>query len=96
MMQTDVKSAHLSAAGTIFAGPARLKSFVIVGAASTASTIQFRDGGSSGLVLVEFDVVSNSNPNAVNILIPGEGVRFTTSIYFATSGSITGVTAFYG
>jgi hypothetical protein len=96
MMQTDVKSAHASAAGTLFAGPTRLKSFVVVGAASTASTIQFRDGGSSGPVLVEFDVVSNSNPNAVNILIPGEGVKFSTSLYFATSGSITGVTAFYG
>jgi hypothetical protein len=96
MMQTDVKSAHASVAGTLFSGPARLKSFVIVGAASTASTIQFKDGGSSGPILIEFDVVSNSNPNAVNILIPGEGVRFNTSIYFATSGSITGVTVFYG
>jgi hypothetical protein len=96
MMQTDVKSAHLSSAGTVFAGPARLKSFVVVGAAAQASTIQFRDGGSGGPVLVEFDVVANTNPNAVNVLIPGEGVRFNTSIYFASSGTITGMTAFYG
>jgi len=96
MMQTDVKSAHLSAAGTLFAGPARLKGFVIVGAASTASTIAFKDVGSSGTTRVEFDIVSNSNPNAVYILVPGEGVKFNTDIYFATSGSITGVTVFYG
>ena len=95
-MQTDVKSTHLSTSGSIFGGPARLKGFVVVGAASQASTITFKDGGSGGTTLVEFDVVSNTNPNAVNILIPGEGVRFTTSIYMATSGTITGITAFYG
>jgi len=96
MMQTDVKSNHTSTSATLFAGPTRLKSFVVVGAASTASVIQFRDGGSSGPVLIEYDIVSNSNPNAVNILIPGEGVKFNTSLYFATSGTITGVTVFYG
>jgi hypothetical protein len=95
-MQYDVKSKHLSDSGTIVNAPARLKSFVVVGAASTASTITFKDGGSGGTTLVEFDVVSNTNPNAVNILIPGEGVRFTTNIYFSTSAAITGVTAFYG
>jgi len=95
-MQTDVKSTHLSAAGSVFGQPARLKGFVIVGAASTASTITFKDGGSGGTTLVEFDVVSNTNPNAVYILIPGEGVRFSTNIYFTTSGTITGMTAFYG
>ena len=96
MMQTDVKSAHLNTSGSIFAGPARLKGFVIVGAASTAASITFKDGGSGGTTKVEFDVVSNSNPNAVYILIPGEGVKFDTNIYFSTSAAITGVTAFYG
>ena len=96
MMQTDVKSAHLNTSGSIFAGPARLKGFVIVGAASTAATITFKDGGSGGTTKVEFDIVSNSNPNAVYILIPGEGVKFDTNIYFSTSAAITGVTAFYG
>ena len=96
MMQTDVNSTHLNTSGSIFAGPARLKGFVIVGAASTAASITFKDGGSGGTTKVEFDVVSNSNPNAVYILIPGEGVKFDTNIYFSTSAAITGVTAFYG
>jgi hypothetical protein len=96
MMQTDVKSTHLNTSGSIFGGPARLKGFVIVGTASTAAAITFKDGGSSGTTRVEFDIVSNTNPNAVYILIPGEGVKFDTSIYFSTSASITGVTAFYG
>ena len=88
MMQTDVKSTHLNTSGSIFAGPARLKGFVIVGAASTAASITFKDGGSGGTTKVEFDVVSNSNPNAVYILIPGEGVKFDTNIYFSTSAEI--------
>jgi len=96
MMQTDVKSTHLNTSGSIFAGPARLKGFVVVGAASTAAAITFKDGGASGTTLVEFDIVSNTNPNAVYILIPGEGVKFSTNIYFTTSAAITGVTAFYG
>ena len=95
-MQTDVKSTHLNTSGSIFGGPARLKGFVVVGAASTASAIAFKDGGSGGTTLVEFDIVSNTNPNAVYILIPGEGVKFNTNIYFTTSAAITGVTAFYG
>ena len=96
MMQTDVKSAHLNTSGSIYAGPARLKGFVVVGAASTAAAITFKDGGASGTTLVEFDIVSNTNPNAVYILIPGEGIKFSTNIYFTTSAAITGVTAFYG
>ncbi len=96
MQQTDVLSKHLSTSGSIVAAPARLKGFSIVGAASTASTITFKNGGSSGVTKVEFDIVSNSNPNAVYILIPGEGVYFDTNIYFSTSATITGVTAFYG
>ena len=96
MMQTDVKSAHLNTSGSIFGGPARLKGFVVVGAASTAAAITFEDGGAGGTTRVEFDIVSNTNPNAVYILIPGEGVKFDTNIYFTTSAAITGVTAFYG
>ena len=96
MQQTDVASKHLNASGTIFGGPSRLKGFVIVGAASTAAAITFKDGGASGVTKVEFDIVSNTNPNAVYILIPGEGVYFGTNIYFTTSAAITGVTAFYG
>jgi hypothetical protein len=95
-MQYDVKSTHLSTSGSIVGQPSRLKGFIVTGAAATASAITFKDGGSSGTTRLEFDVVSNTNPNAVYILIPGEGIRFFTDIYFTTSGTITGVTAFYG
>jgi hypothetical protein len=96
MMQTDVKSAHLSAAGTLFNGPTRLKGLIICPAVSTAATIQFKDGGSSGTVLLEIDIVSNSNPNTYTFDIPGEGIKFNSTLYLALSAAVTGVTAFYG
>ena len=96
MMQTDVNSKHLSAAGTLFAGPTRLKGLIICPAASTAATIQFKDGGSSGTILLEIDVASNTNPNTYTFDIPGEGIKFNSSLYLALSAAVTGVTAFYG
>jgi hypothetical protein len=96
MMQTDVNSKHLSVAGTMFNGPTRLKGLIICPAASTAATIQFKDGGSSGTVLLEIDVASNTNPNTYTFDIPGEGIKFNTSLYLALSASVTGVTVFYG
>jgi len=96
MMQTDVKSAHASAAATLFNGPTRLKGLIVCPAVSTAATIQFKDGGSSGAVLLEIDIASNSNPNTYTFDIPGEGVKFNTTLYLALSASVTGVTVFYG
>jgi hypothetical protein len=95
-MQYDVKSNHLSAAGTLFAGPTRLKGLIICPAVSTAATIQFKDGGSSGPILLEIDIASNSNPNTYTFDVPGEGIRFSSSLYLALSAAVTGVTAFYG
>ena len=96
MMQTDVKSAHSSVAGTLFAGPTRLKGLIVCPAISTAATIQFKDGGSSGTILLEIDIASNSNPNTYTFDIPGEGIKFNTTLYLALSAAVTGVTAFYG
>jgi len=96
MMQTDVKSAHANAAATLFNGPTRLKGLIICPAASTASTVQFKDGGSSGTVLLEIDIASNTNPNTYTFDIPGEGIKFNSSLYLALSAAVTGVTVFYG
>jgi hypothetical protein len=96
MMQTDVNSKHLSAAGTLFNGPTRLKGLIICPAASTAATIQFKDGGASGTILLEIDVASNTNPNTYTFDIPGEGIKFSSTLYLALSAAVTGVTAFYG
>lgn len=95
-MQTDVKSSHLSVAGTLFNGPTRLKGLIICPAATTAATVQFKDGGSSGTILLEIDIASNSNPNTYTFDIPGEGIKFNITLYLALSAAVTGVTAFYG
>ena len=94
-MQYDVKSTHLNASGSIFAGRARIKGFSICATASTAGTLQLKDGGSGGTVMVEIDIPSNSNPNSFYVLVPGEGVRCYTDIY-ATLTNIASVTVFYG
>ena len=96
MMQTDVRSNHLNAAGSVYAARARLKGFSICPAVSTACAVQFRDGGATGTILCEVDVGSNTNPNSFYVVIPGEGVLFQTSIYLTLSTSVVGVTAFYG
>jgi hypothetical protein len=95
--QTDVSSAHLSAAGSLFAGRARLKGFSIAPVAATAATFEFRDGGSSGTVLCQIDIASQTNPVPYYCQIPGEGILFKTSLHLTISvGSVTGITVFYG
>ena len=95
-MQYDVKSAHLSAAGSFYGSRTRLKGFVVTPAASTASTITFKDGSSSGTTLCEIDIPSNTNPIPFYVAIPQEGILFQDGIYMALSAAVTGVTIFYG
>jgi hypothetical protein len=97
MMQTDVKSAHLSAAGSYYVGRTRLRGIVISPKASTAATFEIRDGSSSGVVLYTMDIASLGTPNTSYVLIPGEGVLAATGLYLTLSvGSVTGITIFYG
>jgi hypothetical protein len=96
-MQTDVKSAHLSAAGSYYVGRTRLKGIVVSPKISTAVTFEIRDGSATAAVLYTMDLASNSNPNTFYISIPGEGVLASTGLYLTTStGTLTGVTIFYG
>lgn len=96
-VSSDVSSTHLSGAGTIFAGRARLKGFSVAPAVSTASTFEFRNGSASGPILCQMDVPSNTNPNSFYVNIPQEGILYTSGIYLTFSvGSVAGITAFYG
>jgi len=97
MQQTDVKSAHRSTAGSYYAGRTRLKGFVVTPAVSTAATFEIRDGSASGAVLFTMDIASLGTPNSTYILIPGEGILASTGLYLTLStGSVTGITVFYG
>ena len=96
-MQTDVKSAHLSAAGSYYVGRTRLKGFVVTPKASTAATFEIRDGSATAAVLYTMDIASLGTPNTFYVLTPGEGILASTGLYLTTSvGSVTGVTVFYG
>jgi hypothetical protein len=97
MMQTDVKSAHRSTAGSYYVGRTRLKAFIITPAISTAATFEIRDGSATAPVLFTMDIASLGTPNSTYILIPGEGILASTGLNLTISvGSITGLTVFYG
>jgi hypothetical protein len=97
MMQTDVLSAHLSAAGSYYVGRTRLRGIVISPKASTAATFEIRNGGATATVLYTMDIASLGTPNTFYILIPGEGILASTGLYLTLSvGSVTGITVFYG
>ena len=96
-MQTDVLSAHLSAAGTYYADRTRLKSLIITPKATTVATFEIRTGSDTGPVLFTMDIPSLSVPNSFYILIPGEGIVAKNGLYLTLSvGSVTGITVFYG
>jgi hypothetical protein len=93
MMQTDVKSAHIEATGTMVSGRNRLKGYQCL-SGGTAGDIIFRDGGASGTIRLQFNIPNNTNNPFANI-IPGEGILFTTDIH-ATLVTGAKVTIFYG
>ena len=93
-MQTDVKSTAIAAAQTnsaVFAGPARIKGILIsVPTAGGTMTLQDGSGGT-----VKFIFVAPAVAGAVNVLLPGEGIRCDSGIYATTPANMT-VTVFYG
>ena len=97
MMQTDVRSAHLSAAGSLFGDRTRLRGLIITPKATTVATFEIRDGSASGAVLFTMDIPSLGTPNSFYILVPGEGILAQNGLYLTVSvGSVTGITVFYG
>ena len=96
-MQTDVKSAHLSTAGSYYVGRTRLKGFIVTPAVSTACTFEIRDGSDTGAVLFTMDITSQTVANSTYILVPGEGILAAIGLNLTLSvGSLTGLTLFYG
>jgi hypothetical protein len=97
MQQTDVKSAHLSAAGSYYVGRTRLKAFIATPAVATASTFEIRDGSATGAILFTMDITSQTVANSFYVLVPGEGILASTGLYLTLSvGTVTGITVFYG
>jgi len=90
---TNVFSAHADATGTIYAGATNLAGYQAL-SGGTAGEIVFRDGGSGGTVLMRINIPANTNNPFANI-IPGNGIRFTSSIHVTLPASAA-VTIFCG
>ena len=93
MMQTDVISSHVEATGTMVSGRTRIKGYQCL-SGGTAGDIIFRDGGSGGVVRLQFNIPANTN-NPFGNLIPGEGILFYTDVHVTLPTSAK-VTVFYG
>jgi hypothetical protein len=91
-MQTDVKSVHTEATGTIVAFRTRVKAYHCI-SGGTAGDVIFRDGGSSGTLLLQFNIGTGTQP--INMLIPGEGILFGTDVH-VTLPATAKLTVFYG
>jgi len=93
--QTDVLSTRLAASGDVtVSARARLRGVWLV-PGTTAGSVAFKDGGSSGTTLLTLDTPANATSAVpIYILLPGEGQLFRTSIY-ATVTNTAFVTAFW-
>lgn len=93
-MQYDVKSTSIAAAQTdaaVFAGPARIKG-MLVSVPTAGGTLTIKNGSAGTTV---FSFVAPAVAGAVNVIIPGEGIRCDSGIYATTAANMT-VTVFYG
>ncbi len=92
MMQYDVSAAANTASATFVAAPARVKGLVITTNGSLGSVV-LKDGGASGNT--KMTINTGGDAGVQNVVIPGEGVRFSTDVYAALT-NVSGLTVFYG
>jgi len=90
-MQTDVKAKSLAASDSVYGDRTRVKSMVIE-PGTLAGSVALRDGGATGTVVLTINTPANGQ--VVNVLIPGEGVLFSTNVYADLTNAK--VTVFYG
>ena len=91
-MQTDVLSATRTSDGTLVAGPARIKGILLT-TTTTAGSVVLKDGGASGATRLTMNTPAVAE--MFNALLPGEGIRFNTSVYVDVT-DVSSVTVFYG
>jgi hypothetical protein len=100
-MQTDVLASAIrtddgalnNQAGDAI-GRARVKAIRIVPTASTAGSVVFKDGGASGATRLTVNIFAGTT-GADYMLLPGEGLLFSTNIYVDVS-TVASVMVFYG
>lgn len=93
-MQYDVKATAIAAAQTnsaVCAGPSRVKG-ILVSVPTAGGTFTLKNGSGGTTV---FSFVAPAVAQAVNIVVPGEGIRCENGIYATTAAGMT-ATVFYG
>ena len=93
-MQYDVKATAIAAAQTdsaVCAGPSRVKG-ILVSVPTAGGTFTLKNGSGGTTV---FSFVAPAAAQAVNIVVPGEGIRCENGIYATTAANMT-ATVFYG
>lgn len=93
-MQYDVKATAIAAGETdepVFAGPARIKG-IVVSVPAAGGTLTLKNGAAGSTA---FEFVAPAIAGAVNIVIPGEGIRCENGVYATTAANMT-ATVFYG
>jgi len=100
MMQTDVLVSQVLTADGQFTtqasatiGRARIKAVYII-PSGTAGSVVFKNGGASGTTVMTLNTVASAT-EPTYLLLPGEGVLFSTNVYGDVT-SIGSVTIFYG
>ena len=89
---TNVFAKHANATGTIYSGATNLGGYQLK-PGGTAGTIEIRDGGATGTLLLELDITVNTA--VIATLLPGNGIRFTTDIHVTLPASAA-ITIFCG
>jgi hypothetical protein len=89
---TNVFSIHEDATGTMYAGATNLAGYQLA-SGGVAGEIVFRDGGTSGTERLRVNITTNTA--VISTLIPGNGIRFNTSIHVTLPASAA-VTIFCG
>lgn len=91
-MQYDVKASTVTATGSVYSQRTRVKAITIT-TTGVAGSVVLKDGGASGTSLITLNTPAQAE--MFNILIPGEGVLFSTDVH-ATLADVTSITVFYG
>ena len=89
-MTSDLQCKKMTADGVVFDGPGRV--VTIFAHTALAGSIQLKDGGSGGAVLIDISLPNNST---TSIPLGGNGVRFKTNIYLSAT-NIDAITICWG
>lgn len=89
---TNVIAKYASSTGDLYAGPGNLAGYHIK-PGGTAGSVVLKDGGSGGTTLATIDITTDTS--VITAILPGNGIRFATSIYVTLPKSAT-ITGFIG